>query len=143
MTEARSHEPKDMVEGLKESMAFIIKAENMADFAKLSGDRNPLHIDPNYALSKGFEGPVVYGGLLVAQISKMLGMLLPGETGMWVGLNLNFRNPLYVDVPATLTAQVKHFSEATGVVTLKLKIATASKVIATGSAESLLKSDDD
>ena len=143
MTEARSHEPKDMVEGLKDSMAFIIKAENMADFAKLSGDRNPLHIDPNYALSKGFEGPVVYGGLLVAQISKMLGMLLPGETGMWVGLNLNFRNPLYVDVPATLTAQVKHFSEATGVVTLKLKIATASKVIATGSAESLLKSDDD
>jgi acyl dehydratase len=139
MSNARSRQPNEMVKGLTESVPFLITASDMADFAKLSDDQNPLHINPGFAHSKGFEGPVVFGGLLVAQISKMLGMNLPGENSMWVGLNINFRNPLYVDTSATLSVEVKHFSEATGIVTLKFKIETSTQVIATGSAESLLK----
>jgi 3-hydroxybutyryl-CoA dehydratase len=143
MSIARSRQPNEIVEGLTESASFFITASDMADFAKLSGDKNPLHTDPNFAQSKGFKGPVVYGGLLVSQISKMLGMTLPGENSMWIGLNISFRNPLYVDTPATLSAKVKHFSEATGIVTLNFKVETSTQVIATGYAESLLKDDND
>ena len=111
----------------------------MTTFAQLSGDSNPLHADGDYARELGFEGRVVFGALLVAKISALIGVHLPGPGGVWSGFKIDFRNPLYVNEDATLSGMVTHKSESTKMLTLKLRIDSADRLIATGMAETLLR----
>jgi acyl dehydratase len=123
-------------EGATARFSFSISAEDMDAFALLSGDTNPLHTDDAFARAKGFAGRVVYGGLLVAQVSRLLGMELPGRDGVWMGLKIDFRNPLFIDEPAELDAVVDRVSEAVSLVRLKFSIRAGERLIATGTAES-------
>ena len=68
-------------------------------------------------------------------------MELPGQTGIWAGLKLNFRNPLYVGEPATLTALVSHRSEAVQMVQIDIEIKAGDRMIATGKSESVVMVD--
>ncbi|MBK7917801.1 MAG: hypothetical protein IPJ94_16360 [Chloroflexi bacterium] len=56
-----------------------ITAQDVEAFAKLSGDRNPLHLNAEYAQRANFRQPVVYGMLSASFISTMIGMVLPGR----------------------------------------------------------------
>ncbi|MBI2236375.1 MAG: (R)-hydratase [Magnetospirillum sp.] len=128
----------DIVEGTTARLPFRVSAEDMDAFARLSGDFNPLHTDDAFARASGFAGRVVYGGLLVAQVSRLLGMELPGRDGVWIGLKMDFRAPLFIDEAADLEAIVDRVSEAVALVRLKLSIRAGERLIATGSAESTL-----
>lgn len=129
----------DLTEGAAARLSFRVSAEDMDAFARLSGDLNPLHTDDAFARAKGFCGRVVYGGLLVAQVSRLLGMELPGRDGVWMGLRMEFRAPLFIDQPAELEAVVDRISEAVALVRLKFTIKSDERLIATGSAESTLR----
>lgn len=110
----------------------------MEAFRTLSGDTNPLHDDAPYARRRGFDGRVVYGGLLVAQVSRLLGAHLPGHGCVWRSLALRFRAPLYVGQAAWLTATVTHANEELGVMDLKLRIEANDRTIADGEAATIL-----
>ena len=103
-----------------------------------SGDFNPLHMDPDFARSKGFEGAVVHGALLVAKVSQLIGMRLPGRDSVWTGLSLQFRQPLYVGRVARVDAMVDRLSSATGMVVLKVRVLAGDILLAKGEAEVLL-----
>lgn len=139
MTESLVRDLESLAEGVATHHSFRVSGSDMAAFAALSGDRNPLHIDDDFARSRGMAGRVVYGGLLVAQVSRLLGMELPGRDGVWVGLKMDFRAPLYVDEDATLEGTVDRVSEAAALVRLKLSIRAGDRLIATGVAESVVK----
>lgn len=121
-----------------ELIAFRIGEAEMAAFRALSGDTNPLHDDPVFARRRGFSGPVVYGGLIVAQVSQMLGTRLPGPGCVWRSLSLRFRAPLYVGQAARLAATIVHANEEIGVVDLKLRVDVEKRCIADGEAAALL-----
>jgi len=104
-------------------------------FARLSGDLNPLHADTTFSGDKGFAGPVVYGGLIVAHVSRLLGMHLPGRDGLWTGLRIDFREPLYVGEIAEVFGRVVHLSKATRTVTVNLRVEARGRIVANGSAE--------
>jgi len=125
---------RSLREGQRAEFAFEIGAEQMRAFAALSGDHNPLHADPAFALARGFEGEVVYGGLLVAQVSRLIGMELPGRFAVWHRLQIDFRKPLYVGQPARLSAEIQHVSEAASALTLKFRIESGGEILASGSA---------
>ena len=134
-----SHKPKmhslhSLHEGLVERFVFKATDEMMQSFVKISGDINPLHTDLNFATSRGFDGVVVYGGILVAQISRMVGMHLPGRDALWSSLNIYFSHPLLVGQTAELEARVEHISEATSSIEFKFKITSQGKKLAKGSA---------
>ena len=119
-----SHKPKmhslhSLHEGLVERFVFKATDEMMQSFVKISGDINPLHTDVNFATSRGFDGVVVYGGILVAQVSRMVGMHLPGHDALSRGLNIHYVRPLLVGQQAELEARVEHISEATSSIELK------------------------
>lgn len=122
-------------EGLRERFEFSVTAEQMQRFAELSGDYNPIHTDDAFAQSKGFAGRVVYGALLVAKLSQLIGMRLPGRDGVWASLSLDFRSPLYVDQVAEVEGVIASVSEATGLVDLRLAVRSGSKLLAKGKAE--------
>ena len=48
-------------------------------FSKLSGDRNLLHLDGDFALRKGFKSEVVFGMLSASLFSRLIGMYCPGK----------------------------------------------------------------
>lgn len=130
---------EDITEGMSASVDFVVDANDMARFAELSGDHNPLHRDDAFARAKGFEGAVVYGGLIVAKVSQLIGMRLPGRDAVWASLGLDFRKPLYVGREAQVEGSVASVSAATGMLTLKLRVRAASgELLARGTAEVLL-----
>ncbi len=123
-------------------LPLIFKHEDMTAFSALSGDANPLHMDETYARQMGFDGAVVFGALIVAKVSCLLGMHLPGTGGLWTGLKINFRNPLYVDEQAELIGEITHLSEATKMLSLKLRVQVGDRVVATATVESVFKTND-
>ncbi|MEO5335354.1 MAG: hypothetical protein H7841_00460 [Magnetospirillum sp. WYHS-4] len=128
----------DLAEGRTERLAFRVGAAEMEAFAVLSGDRNPLHLDEDFARGRGFAGRVVYGGLILAQVSRLLGMRLPGRDGVWVSVRMDFRAPLYLDEDALLEAAVAHVSEAGRLVKIRLAVKAGDRLVASGSAESVM-----
>jgi len=126
-------------EGTEAEFAFSIDEAQMDAYARLSGDENPLHCDPAFAKDRGFQGRVVYGGLILAAISRMLGMQLPGRNGIWTGINLRFENSLYVGENAVVVARVKHSSAAAGALEIFLRVKTADRVIAVGTADTVVR----
>jgi acyl dehydratase len=125
----------ELARDARDVVEFSITAPQMQQFAALSGDFNPLHTDGAFARSKGFDGAVVYGALIVAKVSQLIGMRLPGRDGMWASVSLDFRKPLYVDQLAQVEGVVTDVSESTGLVALKLTVRAAGKVLAKGTAE--------
>ena len=126
---------KDLEEGTEVCLPFTVSDEDMNAFMLLSGDQSALHTDLDFARRKGFDSRVVYGGLIVAQISRLLGMHLPGRDGVWNGLKIDFRRPLYPNQPASVIGCISHRSEATRSLTIKLRIEAGDRLIATGSAD--------
>jgi acyl dehydratase len=111
-----------LVDGQVATDVFQIGDQDMEAFAELSGDRNPLHFDPDAAATQGFEGPVVFGGLIIARLSQLIGMQLPGPGSVWTNLQVSFHGPLYAGQTAKLVAQVAALSPATRSVQLKFRL---------------------
>lgn len=129
---------QELTIGESRRVDFCVSAEQMRAFAELSGDFNPLHLDEAFARERGFAGQVVYGALLVAKVSQLIGMELPGRDSIWSSLQLDFRKPLYVGHPARVEAVVDGISEATRLVQLRLRVQSGSETLAKGTAEVVL-----
>jgi acyl dehydratase len=135
MAEAVALTFAELTEGVRVVAPLCIDAGQMQRFAELSGDFNPLHTDDAFARGKGFEGKVVYGALLLAKVSELIGMRLPGKNSVWASLSVDFLKPLYVDQPAELEAVVARTSTGTGLVELGLTLRRGDKRLLKGRAE--------
>ena len=140
MNQALEWAPRDAAsfEGRSVRVDLLVDDEQMRRFAELSGDFNPLHVDEHFAKAKGFQGRVVYGALLLAKISELIGMRLPGRDGVWARVELEFLGPLYVGQPALLEASVLRHSASTGLLELSLSVRAEGKRLAKGRAEVVL-----
>jgi acyl dehydratase len=126
---------EQLVVGTRARVLFSINEEDMQRFAALSGDHNPLHTSADFARRKGFEGPVVYGALLIAKVSQLIGMQLPGRDSVWTSFTMQFHTPLLVNEPAQVDGEIVAISKSSGFVTLKLTVTAADRVLAKGKAE--------
>ncbi len=125
----------DLAEGMAATVDFVVTSAEMHAFAALSGDYNALHHDTSFARGRGFDGVVVYGGLIVAKISQLIGMKLPGCDAVWMGLSLRFRKPLYVGQLAQLEGTITRLSDATRVVGLRIEVRSGGQLLAEGDVE--------
>lgn len=78
--------------------------EDVQDFARLSGDRNPLHLDEEFASQTCFKHRVVHGHLVSSMFSDILGNILPGLGTIYLKQNMTYIKPVYLG--DTITAQV-------------------------------------
>ena len=82
-------------EGLQVGDSFTISRtftdDEVALFAKISRDYNPVHFDPRYAEVRNFKTPICHG-LLTASLVTEIG----GQIG-WLasGMNFRFKKPVY------------------------------------------------
>src|SRR5947208_56102 len=77
-------------------LQHLLTEQDVKDFGALTGDFNPLHIDPEFARQVGFGKPVVYGMLSASFISTLIGMCLPAKGALWASQALQFLAPSFV-----------------------------------------------
>jgi len=118
------------------SVPFRIAQSDMDAFRLLSGDSSRIHMDAEFARSRGFSGPVVYGALTVARLSHLVGMHLPGDLGLATSWRIDFNQPLYVNEDAEFKAELTHVSHSTHTVTIKFRVVAGDKLVASGTAGS-------
>ncbi len=105
--------------GDRASLTRTITEEDIAAFARLTGDTNPLHLDEAYARTTRFGRRIAQGLLTAGLISALLGTRLPGPGAIYVEQHLRFTKPVYPGDTITAVAEVTAFQEDKGLVTLK------------------------
>ena len=82
-----------------------ITETDINDFAKVTGDFNPLHLDQGYAEKTIFKGRIAHGLLSVGLLSSILGNILPGHGTIYLSHDIKFLAP--VRIGDTITAKVE------------------------------------
>tara|TARA_B100001179_G_scaffold143637_1_gene103829 strand:+ start:69 stop:494 length:426 start_codon:yes stop_codon:yes gene_type:complete len=123
---------KDIEIGQKQSFEVVITESMVDDFAKLSGDNNPLHMDENYAKSNNFRGRVCHGMLLASFFSRLAGMYIPGKNALYFSQSLKFQHPCFVNDTIEIHGEVIDKSLATKIITLKTTISKDKRQIVDG-----------
>ena len=97
---------EDLIVGQKANFFKKIDSTLVNDFAKISGDFNPLHMSDEYASTTNFEKRVCHGMLLASFFSQLVGMYLPGKNSLYFSQTLNFRNPCFIDDNITIEGEI-------------------------------------
>ena len=82
-----------------------ITEEVINDFARATGDFNPIHLDQVYAEKTIFKGRIAHGLLSVGLLSTVLGNILPGHGTIYLSQEVKFLAP--VRIGNTITARVE------------------------------------
>jgi 3-oxoacyl-[acyl-carrier protein] reductase len=90
-----------------------ISAADVAAFASLSGDDNPLHVSTEFARRTSFQRPVAHGMLVASYVSTLIGTQLPGPGALWAQQSFRWRAPVFIDDEISFTLRVTHKSAST------------------------------
>jgi acyl dehydratase len=97
---------KGMKLGLRAQTRRTFTAADLAEYADLTGDTNPVFSDSAYARRLGFEGSIVPGGLLGGLFSYLLGTELPGRGTNYLKQRLYFPAPAYLDQELVASVEI-------------------------------------
>jgi uncharacterized protein (DUF1684 family) len=108
--------------GDKAERSMTITDEHIEAFARLSGDRNPVHFDDSFAQRIGFEGHIAHGAVTASLLSAVLGMDLPGPGSVFLEQRIRFLAPVRPGDTITATLEVTKIRPDKPIVTLGAKI---------------------
>ena len=97
---------------------ITVTPDGMEAFTELSGDTNPIHMDRESARDFGHPEQMAYAGLLLAEVSRIIGVRIPGPGAVCVSYRFDFTAPVYVGESVLFETCVTQRSEAAGVVLL-------------------------
>ena len=113
---------EEIYEGYEQSFKHLVTVDEVDSFAQLTGDYNPVHIDPEFAKLTNFGKRVVHGMLTSSFISTIIGMRIPGPGSLWLSQTINFVNPTYIGDVIEIKATVTRISRSTRTITLAIVI---------------------
>ena len=85
---------EDIEMGMTRYIKKIITDRDIEQFAEISTDYNPVHLDDEYARDTIFEGRIAHGMLTAGLISAVIGEQLPGHGAIYISQNLKFLAPV-------------------------------------------------
>jgi 3-hydroxybutyryl-CoA dehydratase len=130
----------DLAVGMTVSIQNTVSEQDVIDFARVSGDHNPLHMDEEYAKTTLFGGRIAHGALTASYISAVLGNDLPGPGAVFMELNLKFVRPVRIGDTVTSTAEVAEMIERGYRVRLIVKGEVEGKIVMRGEATVMVPS---
>jgi len=124
---------KDIFLGQSATITHVISSKDIEDFAKLSGDYNPIHLSAQYAKDTSYKKPIAHGMLSASFISQMIGYKLPGPGSLWISQSLEFHLPAFEGDTLNINAKVVQISNATRIIKLEIVISNqAEEILVTG-----------
>ncbi len=97
---------EDLSIGMEASIAHTVTAQDIADFARVSGDVNPVHLDEAHAATTPFKKRIAHGALTASYISAVFGTKLPGPGCIYVSQTLNFKAPVHIGHEVVTTVKI-------------------------------------
>ena len=114
----------------------LVTNQEVEAFAAISGDHNPLHLDPEYAATTAFGECIAHGMLTGALISAAIAMQLPGPGSVYLSQNIQFRAPVFLGDTLKVTVEVTGKHGKRPWVTLGCTVENlAGKAVAKGEAQ--------
>ena len=85
---------EDIEMGMTRYIRKVITDRDIEQFAEISTDYNPVHLDDEYARDTIFEGRIAHGMLTAGLVSAVIGEQLPGHGAIYLSQNLKFLAPV-------------------------------------------------
>ena len=128
--------------GLTKQFQITITESMIDDFAKISGDYNPLHMDEKFAQSRDFINRVCHGMLLGSLFSRLVGMYIPGKHALYFSQSLDFRQPCFISDKITISSRVIDKSTSTKILKIESKITNQDdKILLSGIGRVIVRDD--
>lgn len=85
---------EDLEVGMSATISHRVSEADVAGYAEISGDTNPLHLVSEFAEASPFGGKIAHGMLSAGFISAIIGTRLPGPGCIYVEQQLKFTAPV-------------------------------------------------
>jgi len=120
-----------------------ITEKDINEFAKLSGDDNPVHTNSDFAKKTIFKQKVAHGFLSASLISTLIATKLPGPGSIYLSQNLKFLAPVFIDDLVRVKVTVEEIDQEKKKVKLQKRCFKNEKKIISGEAVVLVNSKKD
>ncbi len=108
---------RDKEVGFKANVEVKVTDQMVRQFAEMSGDFNPIHLDDNYAKTTRFGRRIAHGMIVGALISRALNEKI-GQGGVYLGQNLKFVNPVFIDDVVNIELTITGLRKEKGIATV-------------------------
>ena len=82
--------------GMQATVSKAFSEDDIAWYARLSMDTNPLHLDEAFAVHARTGGRVLHGMITASLISSLIGTRLPGPGCLWMAQDMRFLAPVRI-----------------------------------------------
>lgn len=93
------------------SKDFKVTEEMISGFARHTGDRNPVHLDEEYAKNTMFKKRIAHGFLVGSFISSVLGNDYPGNGTIYLSQTMKFLKPVFIGDSVTVTLTIEEITD--------------------------------
>ncbi|MEK5071452.1 MaoC family dehydratase [Sporosarcina sp. FSL K6-1508] len=93
--------------GEQDSISKVITANDIDQFAVITLDSNPIHLDNRFAEKTQFGERIAHGTLTGGLIGAVLGTKIPGPGTILLSQTLEFKNPVYINDEITASVTIK------------------------------------
>lgn len=126
---------EDIKVGMLASYSQTITDSDIKNFAGVSGDRNPVHVDEKYAEESRFKRRIAHGLMTASYFSALFGTKIPGHGCVYVEQTLRFKRPVYINDTVTATVEVTSVDLENRRVFFNTYCTVKSKIVTSGEAE--------
>lgn len=131
---------EDLTVGMTSDYDRVVTEDMIEQFAEVSGDHNPLHLDEEYAKTTMFKGRIAHGMLGAAFISKVFGTQMPGKGSVYISQTLRFLAPVRIGDTVTTTVEVVDINPEKKRVAFRSRCRVGRTVVIDGDATILVPS---
>ena len=124
----------DLKVGQSAMFGKTVTEADIAAFAGVSGDTNPIHLHDGFARTTRFGQRIAHGMLSAGFISAVIGTRLPGPGSVYISQTMNFTAPVLIGETITAIVTVSALDEKRRRVTLKTQCLNGDKVVIDGEA---------
>jgi len=107
--------------GERSQRSKTVSDDDINSFARVTGDTNPVHTDPEFADKTRFKGRIAHGMLIAGLISAVLGTQLPGPGCIYLSQSLSFVRPVRIGDTITAEVEVSDWNPGKRIIRLKTR----------------------
>lgn len=128
--------PLEKIEiGMEVSYTQTITDGDVKAFSGISGDKNPVHMDDEYAKNSRYKKRIAHGMLSASFFSALFGTKIPGEGCVYVAQSLRFKRPVYLDDTVVASVTVTNVDLKKKRVFFQTVCKVNNKIVIDGEAE--------
>lgn len=125
----------DFKKGMSFSYERKVSEADVIGFANISGDKNPVHLDTEYASKSVFGRRVAHGMLTASFVSKVFGVDFPGPGCIYLSQTLKFTKPVFIDDTVVINVEVLSVNTERSKLEFETTCSVNNELVLTGNAE--------